>query len=113
MNRRIANAGSTAYGFPEVSVTRSPGRPCSAILRAASTASESMGTMGNFSSRSSARTRTPYLAKGFGDRSAAVFRTRIASTKCEVAHPQITDGKRERHGGHHGPSFGEVPEGDG
>src|SRR5271165_1716880 len=113
MNRSIANAGSTAYGLPEVSVTRSPGRLCSAILRAASTASESMGTMGNFSSRSSARTRTPYFAKCLGDHDVPVLPTRVGLTEGEVAHPQITDGKCKRDRGHHRPPFGEVPEGDG
>src|ERR1700730_7572325 len=113
MNLSSANAGSTAYGFPEVSVTRSPGRPCSAILWAASTASESMGTMGNFSSRSSARTRTPYFSESSGDQGVAEFPDSVRLTKGEVTHPQITDGKRERDRGHHRPPFGEVPEGDG
>src|ERR1700712_3062494 len=93
-----SEASNTAQGFWEASVTMTPGRLCSAIMRAASRASESASTMGNCSSRSSARTRSPYDQ---------------ISPLGEVAQPQVAEGKEERNQGHCGPAFGEVPERDG
>src|ERR1700712_5567665 len=93
-----SEASNTAQGFWEASVTMTPGRLCSAIMRAASRASESTSTMGNCSSRSSARTKPPYDQ---------------ISPLGEVAQPQIAERKNKRHGGHCRSAFGEIPERDG
>src|SRR5271169_1904941 len=55
MNRTTWEAGSTANGFPELSVTTIPGRRCSASRRAAASASESAVTTGKSSASSAAR----------------------------------------------------------
>src|SRR3984885_7589510 len=87
----------TAHGLWDASATTTPGRPGSAIIRAASIASESSCTIRNCSSRSSARTEPQY-----GE---------IATLgEVEVTKPQIAEGQHERHCGHDRASFGEVPE---
>ncbi len=48
MNRTTCEAGSTAYGLPDESVTTIPGSRCSASMRAASSALESTVTTGKF-----------------------------------------------------------------
>ncbi len=48
MKRTTWEAGRTAYGSPEESVTTIPGSRYSAIMRAASSALESTDTTGNF-----------------------------------------------------------------
>src|ERR1700733_12435282 len=116
MNRTTLEAGSTAYGVSDESVTTtSPFSRCSASRRTASSASESIFTTGNFSSRSSARTPTQYVCWelsvvgiGVSDLSGFVRGGR-ALTQHEVAQPEITDGDDKRDSGHHRPSAGEVP----
>src|SRR5271169_5523367 len=125
MNRTTWEAGSTAYGASDVSVTTtSPFSRCSASKRTASSAFESIFTTGNFSSRSFARTPSQYLPRGlpalrFGvgvssRLGADSLRSRAAAdgrlAQHEVAQPQITDGNHRRDQGHYRPSFGEIPE---
>src|ERR1700759_283794 len=99
MNRTTWEAGSTAYGVSDVSVTTTnPFNRCSASRRTASSASESIFTTGNFSSRSSARTPTQYVRGtlsvtriGVRDLSASCEAADCALSQNEVAQPQISE----------------------
>src|SRR3984957_213628 len=119
MNRTTCEAGSTAYGASEVSVTTTrPLSRCSASRRTASSAFESIFTTGNFSSRSSARTPTQYVRRtlsvtrrGLGISQASCKASARPLSQNEIAQPQIADGNDKRDRGHGNPSLGEVPKG--
>src|ERR1700761_1016129 len=98
MKGSTSDARMNAQGLLDASATTTPGRLCSAIMRAASMASESSCTIGNCSSRSSARTMSPYDQ---------------ISPLGEVAQPQVAERQQERHECHCRSSLGEVPEGHG
>src|ERR1700721_1942564 len=118
MKRATWEAGSTANGASDVSVTTtSPFSRCSASRRTASSASESIFTTGNFSSRSSARTPTQYVCRALSVTETGVSdlsgfaRAGRALTQNEIAQPQIADGNDKRDRGHDNPSLGEGPKG--